>query len=145
MEKIRPLANSYSVIEHSDSPEDIYCYSPGILALPSGRLIATMDFGGPGVKRLPKSHPDALYPDFFLLGEVLVSDDGGEHWKVTTNYPFCHARPFLAGNSVYVLGQHGDLKIIRSDDGGDTWSEMFSLTEGELWHQAPSNVWYANG
>jgi hypothetical protein len=59
--------------------------------------------------------------------------------------PFFHARPFVAGNSLYVLGHMGDLFISRSDDDGETWSEALPLTEGETWHQAPCNVCYANG
>lgn len=33
-----------------------------------------------------------------------------------------HARPFAAGDRLYVPGQAGDLTIISSDDGGDSWS-----------------------
>ncbi len=51
----------------------------------------------------------------------------------------------MARNSVYVLGQDGDLCIIRSDDGGDSWSEMCNLTSGQFWYQAPCNVHYARG
>jgi hypothetical protein len=49
----------------------------------------------------------------------------------------------VAGKSLYVLGQHGDLKIMRSDDWGETWSEPCDLTSGQQWHQAPCNVHYA--
>jgi hypothetical protein len=56
-----------------------------------------------------------------------------------------HARPFVAGNSVYILGQAGDLMIIRSDDHGETWSMPAPMTSGQFWHQAPSNVHYAKG
>jgi hypothetical protein len=46
---------------------------------------------------------------------------------------------------VYVLGHDRDLCVIRSDDGGDSWSEPVFLTEGERWHQSACNVHYANG
>ncbi|MFR8003828.1 MAG: sialidase family protein [Hydrogeniiclostridium sp.] len=144
MNRIIPLAGEYEIIERSPSPQDIYCYSPGILALPGGRLVATMDFGGPGTKRLENSRQDPLYPNLYILGQVLISDDGGKSWKVTAHFPFYHARPFLCGNSIYVLGHCGDLRIIRSDDQGESWSDVSVLTQGQLWHQAPSNVWYAN-
>ena len=145
MKKVVPLANPFTVAAHSDSPQDIYCYSPGLLALPNGRLVVTMDFGGRGVGRLEGSGPDSFYPELSVLAQILISDDNGKTWKVTGRFPFCHARPFLVGNEIYVLGQHGDLKITRSIDGGETWSEACSLTQGQIWHQAPSNVWYANG
>ena len=55
------------------------------------------------------------------------------------------ARPFVAGDSLYVLGAADDLTVIRSDDGGETWTEPATLTEGQTWHQAPCNVHYAHG
>src|SRR5262249_50849810 len=65
-------------------------------------------------------------------------------WTHRMDFSFMHARPFVAGHSVYVLGHDGDLTIIRSDDEGTTWSEPARLTQGEHWHQAPCNVHYAN-
>jgi len=56
-----------------------------------------------------------------------------------------HARPFEAGRSVYVLGQARDLTIVRSTDGGETWSAAVRLSDGQVWHQAPCNVHYADG
>jgi hypothetical protein len=130
---VRPLANDYVVVAESPSPTDIYCYTPGIIRLDSGRLIVTMDFGGKGMK---KGEPH---------GRVFTSDDHGRSWTERTKFPFCHARPFVAGNALYVLGQAGDLNIIRSDDGGDSWSESVKLTEEQKWHQSACNVCYANG
>jgi len=60
-------------------------------------------------------------------------------------FPFLHARPFVAGKSLYVLGHAGDLRLIRSDDHGETWGAPAQLTEGQSWHQSACNVWYANG
>ena len=34
---------------------------------------------------------------------------------------------------------------MRSEDWGDSWSEASKLTEGQFWHQAPSNVHYTGG
>ncbi len=130
---VRPLANDYVVVAESPSPESIYCYTPGIIRLDSGRLIVTMDFGGKGLK---KGEP---------RGRVFTSDDHGKTWTQRTTFPFCHARPFVAGKSIYVLGQAGDLSIIRSDDSGQTWSKSIDLTEKQKWHQSACNVCYANG
>jgi photosystem II stability/assembly factor-like uncharacterized protein len=46
----------------------------------------------------------------------------GGRGRTAFDFPFMHARPFAAGESLYVLGHAGDLMIIRSDDGGETWS-----------------------
>lgn len=137
------LANDYTTVYSSPDPENLYAYSPGLALLPSGRLIATIDLGGPGVKGLQgvKGRGEGS----IWQGKVYTSDDKGETWTHRTDYPFLHARPFVAGKSVYVLGQAEDLTIIRSDDGGETWGAPVTLSQGERWHQAPCNVHYAHG
>jgi len=130
---VRPLADDFVTVCESPDPENVYCYTPGLARLNSGRLIATMDFGGKGWK---KDEP---------CGRVFTSDDHGKTWAKRGTFPFRHARPFAAGKALYVLGQSGDLMAIRSDDGGETWSAPAKLTEKQNWHQSACNVWYANG
>ena len=48
--RIKPLADDFVVVCKSPNPQRIYCFTPGICRLPSGRLVATCDLGGPGVK-----------------------------------------------------------------------------------------------
>ncbi len=133
------LANKYVVVYESPDAERVYAYSPGLALLPSGRLVATMDQGG--------SHPSIKMDadGRALRGKIYTSDDHGKTWTHRTDMPMMHARPFSAGNSVYVLGHNSDLCIIRSDDGGGTWSRPFWLTQGQRWHQAPCNVHYCRG
>jgi len=135
------LANDFTVVYESPDPADVYAYSPGLIQLPGGRLIATMDQGGRGVKKLPNISRDGL----LWRGRIYASDDGGKTWCLKAESPMLHARPFLAGDSVYVLGHQGRLIVVRSDDNGDTWSAPAFLTGSTGWHQAPCNVWYANG
>ena len=130
---VRPLANDFVVVCESPSPTNVFCYTPGLARLDSGRLVATMDFGGPGWKK------DAP------RGRILTSDDHGHTWTNRACFPFEHARPFAAGKSLYVLGQAGDLMVVRSDDAGATWGAPVKLTEKQHWHQSACNVWYANG
>ncbi len=137
------ISDMYREIYRSPEPKTVWAYSPGICVLPSGRLIATMDQGGVGVKDLPGDK--VQLGKFHFQGKIYISDDGGESWLEVGEFPFCHARPFAAGNSVYILGQAGDLMILRSDDEGETWSAPKRLSEGECWHQAPCNVHYAKG
>ena len=136
-----PILANEAVVYESPDPETVYAYSPGLAVLPSGRLLATMDQGGPGVKDLPgiKVAPDGK----IWKGKVFTSDDRGRTWQHRTDMPMMHARPFAAGKSLYVLGHCGDLGIIRSDDDGETWTEPAWLTQGQRWHQAPCNVHYA--
>lgn len=138
---VRALANDYTVVYESPDAANVYAYSPGLVQLPGGRLVATMDQGGRGVAKLPNIKRDGLT----WRGRIYVSDDGGETWQFKSDSPMCHARPFTAGDTVYVFGHDGFLVIVRSDDRGETWSEPVRLTESTGWHQAPCNVWYANG
>ena len=140
---VRPLANEYVTVYESPDPQQICAYSPGLARLPGGRLVATTDLGGPGVAELPGPKFDR--GDRSWQGKVYTSDDRGATWTHRADFPFMHARPFVAGDALYVLGHAGDLMIIRSDDYGKTWSEPVALTDGQKWHQAPCNVHYANG
>jgi hypothetical protein len=143
---VQLLANEFVTVYESPDPSSIFCYSPGICRCLDGRLIATCDLGGPGVQNLP-GVKSLRTGDMHLRnqGKIFTSDDHGKTWTHRADFPFWHARPFVTGDSVYILGQDGDLSIIRSDDNGDNWSAASTLTDGQTWHQAPSNVHYANG
>ena len=139
---IRPLANDYVVIHESPDPARVFCYTPGI-AKCDDRLIATLDLGGPGVQDLDDIK--GVRGGKVWQGRIYTSDDHGRTWTSRGAFPFLHARPFVVGKSIYVLGHAGDLMVVRSDDGGETWSQPSRLTDGEHWHQSAANVWYANG
>lgn len=130
--RVRTLANDFVEVCHSPDPKNVYCYTPGICRLDSGRLVVTCDFGGPGMKGK-------------TTGRIFVSDDGGRTWRKTGEFPMCHARPFVAGKSLYVLGHNGNLGVLRSDDNGETWGATSWLTQKQSWHQSACNVWYARG
>lgn len=133
------LANEFIKVYESPRPESIFTYTPGICVLPGGRLLTTMDLGGPGVSEMKEAF---RLENGVFLGKVFVSDDAGASWQWKCDFPFQHARPFLAGNRIYILGQAGDLYIICSDDRGETWSEPSRLTWGMTWHQSACAVWY---
>lgn len=139
--RVRLLANDYITVYESPDPATVYTYSPGICRLQSGRLVATLDLGGPGVQRL-ESIQTARGP---LRGLILTSDDHGETWTPRGRNTMLHARPFVAGSRVYVLGHAGRLRICCSEDWGDTWAPDVDLTTSGGWHQAPCNVHYAEG
>ncbi len=142
---VQPLADDYVTVCASPDPERVFCYSPGLARLPSGRLVATTDWGGPGVADLPGPKGEIPESAGLWQGRIYTSDDRGAIWTLRAYYPFMHARPFVAGDALYVLGHARDLTIVRSDDDGETWSEPSRLTEGQYWHQAPCNVHYVHG
>ncbi len=142
---MRPLANEYVTVCESPDPASVHCYTPGLARLPGGRLVATMDFGGPGVAKHFGTVAGPNGNKLPLRGKVFTSDDHGKTWTARVAFPFLHARPFVAADSLYVLGQARDLMVIRSDDGGITWSQTVALTQGENWHQSACNVHYAHG
>ena len=145
--RVRPLADDYVTLYESPDAEALWCYSPGICVIEREsvrRLVATIDLSGPGSNEL-LDEPRWMRGDRAWQGRIFTSDDHGRSWRHRASFPFMHARPFAAGDSVYVLGQASDLTIIRSDDGGETWSAPVKLTDGAIWHQAPCNVWYAHG
>lgn len=144
MHKMEPLCSEGVVLIESPDPQRIYTCSPGIVRLPSGRLVVTDGLRGMDGDDIadPKYCPRAGQ---FWQGVVLTSDDRGRTWTRRCRFPIMHARPFVAAGALYVIGHAGDLMIMRSDDDGDTWSAPVALTQGQFWHQAPCNVHRANG
>ena len=134
--QISPLVNGYVTVWSSPKPDQIYSASPGLVALSDGTLLATYDQTGKGVQSLPDLRRDS-WP---WTGTISTSGDGGKSWIVRSAMPMHHARPFVAGNSVYVLGQVGDILIMGSRDGGKTWSQPVRLTTDGIWSGAPTNV-----
>lgn len=130
---IRPLANDFVAVGVSNDPKNIPLYTPSILALLGGRLVAAYERGGTARAK------NAAY------AFIQTSDDHGKTWTQRGALRMTHARVFAAGKSLYYLGQKGDLQVARSDDRGETWTEQVALTKGQSWHQSACNVWHANG
>lgn len=130
---IRPLAQEHVVLGESPSPADTPLYSPTILRLASGRLVAAYAQAGKG-----RSHPSAEF--------IFTSDDGGKSWIKRAEAKPLQGRLFAAGRSIYYLATGAGLPIMRSDDDGVSWSAPVFLTgKDKVWQQTPANVWHANG
>jgi len=142
---VRPLAQACVEVYRSPDPKRIYCYSPGLARCPTGRLVATLDRRAVGGAKLDGPTYGRDGATGVWQGKVFTSDDRGKTWTHRADFPFLHARPFVAGKRLYVLGQAGDLTVIASDDWGESFSKPARLTRGRHWHQAPCNVHYANG
>lgn len=130
------------VITHQPASTEIYLGSPGIALLPDGTYLAKCDEFG------PKSTENNI-----AVTRVYRSKDRGETWSPAARVsPMYWASIFAHGDSVYLLGnakQNGSIVIMRSTDGGTTWtapndSKTGLLFEGHF-HCAPTPVITHNG
>jgi hypothetical protein len=88
---IRPLANDFVAVGESPDPLNLPLYTPSILALPDGRLVAAYERGGTGREK------NAAY------AFILTSDDHGRTWTRRGEHRMTPARVFAAGKSLYFL------------------------------------------
>ena len=90
------LANELTALYESPEPGRIFAYTPGLAALESGWLIATMDQGGPRVVDLPGPSETRGERFHARQGILWTSDDRGRRWIERTRFPFMHTRPLGA-------------------------------------------------
>ena len=117
-----------------------YLCSPSLLALPDGRLLASMDVYAAGQAQ-----------NLSILFESL---DGGESWHYKTElYPCFWGKLFFHQGRVHMLAmacEYGDLLLGRSEDGGAVWTPPVRLFNGSNArqagpHKAPMPVLQAHG
>ena len=136
---IRPLAQDYVTIAHSENARQSPLYSPSILTLAPGRLLVsyTENF---------KRGLEGTNAQVFVL-----SEDGGKTWKEVSRIEKTgmQGRVFRAGKNgeaLYYIAPGAGLPIYRSMDEAKTWEGPAFLTEKkERWHQTAANVWYDKG
>ena len=132
---------SEEVIAVSPAPDSVFLYTPGIVEGFNGRLIVSIDYGGPGTSVL--DGPKSNFGDYKTGNQirVLISDDKGKTWRETpTRIPMMHEIIFKAGNALYMMGHSGKLLITKSEDNGETWSDVSVLCPEPRWHQSCTPV-----
>ena len=135
----RPLAAEYQVVAQSPDPKRVFLGTPAIARLPGGRYVVTYD----------------LFSGDCQGCVVLTSDDGGKTWEqISTNGitwgSLFHAK---AGNdrecgALYMIGNDPhkrDIRIIRSSNGGRTWSDPVVLFDDSRYHGSATPVHEKNG
>jgi len=135
------IVASEVVIAESPAPDSVFLYTPGIIEGFDGRLVVSVDYGGPGTSVLDGSRSD--FGDYKSGNQIriLLSDDEGKTWRETSaRIPMMHEILFKAGKSLYMIGHSGRLLITRSDDNGETWSEPSVLCPEPRWHQSCAPV-----
>jgi hypothetical protein len=133
---VRALAPDHVVFDESPGvPSPLN--TPSILRLDGGRLVAASERGGVTSEWRKQGNPWA---------RLATSDDGGLTWTLRATPNISQARLFQSGKAIYYLGHDGDLKIMRSDDRGETWSAPADLaTKKPNWYATACNVWHAKG
>lgn len=135
------IVASEMVIAESPRPDSVFLYTPGIIEGFDGRLVVSVDYGGPGTYVL--DGPKSDFGDFKSGNQIriLLSDDDGKTWRETpSRIPMMHEILFKAGKSLYMIGHSGRLLVTRSDDNGETWSEPSVLCDEPRWHQSCTPV-----
>lgn len=125
------------MIHHSPASSGLYIGSPSLCVLPDGSYLASHDLFGPA----SKEHELAR-------GRLYRSTDKGASWSHVRDFNgFFWQGLFVHRGAAYLLGtdkHHGRVVIRRSSDGGYTWTEPGTPTDGVLaegqWHTAPMPV-----
>ena len=142
--RVVPLAAESVTVFRSPDPERVSLANPSAMTLKSGRTIASVDLAGPGVKKIAGIKGRRYQSNHWVQGRMFVSDDACENWAPLTEFPFCGVNLFRDGTSIYALGHTGNLRVMRSYDGGNTWSRPEDLTpqdaSGAFYARRPGSV-----
>jgi hypothetical protein len=130
---VEPLAQDYTVVFHNPDPE-YYVEGCGLEKLPDGSLLAVV----PVVPRAEWSDERRVAHSVIHL---LRSVDEGKTWQPLSDLPYYSAAPWLHDGHLYLFAnqpgaksRNDDLLLLRSDDGGKTWSEPVTLFKGHYWN-----------
>lgn len=144
----KQTAEDRHLVFSSASLDKVTVSHPSLVALPKGKLIASVDLTGPGVKNQPGKKGKNAHTGHLILSRIIVSDDGGETWEAKGSLPFGSARLFRVDASIYALGHSGNLWVGHSSDGGNTWrtAELTTATGSRNnFVLGPANVLVADG
>lgn len=128
-----PLAQDYTVVFHNPDPE-YYVEGPGLVRLDDEVLVAV-------VPVVPRVEWSAERRFEHSVTHLLNSKDGGKTWQPLADLPYYSAAPWVHRGGLYLFANKGgiksrndDLLLLRSGDGGRTWSEPVTLFAGHFWN-----------
>ncbi len=114
-----------TVIAHYPKSGEKYVGSPGIASVGNGVYLAKHDEFGPASSEWSSA-----------ITQLYRSEDAGKSWKRTHTFDGMYwASIFTLGDSVYLMGtdkHHGNAVIVRSSDGGWTWTKPTDADNGLL-------------
>ncbi|MES2697839.1 MAG: sialidase family protein [Verrucomicrobiota bacterium] len=127
------LSPDYTQIYHNPNSK-LYVEGPGLVRLDNGTLIAV-------VPVIPRGETSGLSRVKDCTTHILASSDGGKEWRTLSTLPYYSSVPWTWGGALYLFTMKGgakarndDLLLLRSNDGGKTWSQPVTLFTGHFWN-----------
>jgi hypothetical protein len=128
-----PLAQDYTVVFHNLEPE-FYVEGCGLVRLDDGDLVAV-------VPVVPRGEWSKQRRAAHSRTHIVRSSDGGQTWHAVAQLPYYSAVPWVHRGDLYLFANKGgsqyrndDLLLLRSRDGGKTWSDAVTLFQGHFWN-----------
>lgn len=129
----KPLAQEFTIVHHNPDPER-YVEGPGLARLDDGTLLAIV----PVVPRQEWSQERRATQS---RTHILRSEDSGKTWRQSSELPYYSAAPWLHKGELYLFANKGgtksrndDLLLLKSTDGGKSWSDPVTLFQGHFWN-----------
>ncbi len=134
--KAGPLAQDYTEIFHNPDRRK-YVEGCGIAKMPDGAFVASVPVVVRGVT-LREVGKRGIIP---CVTHIIRSTDGGQSWRKISELPYYSAVPWVHQGTLYLFTmkegteyRNDDLFLLRSDDGGRTWSDPATLFKGHFWN-----------
>src|ERR1043166_1589528 len=129
----QPLAADYTTIYHNPDSE-YYVEGSGLLRGDAGTLIAV-------VPVIPRGEWSEARRVDHCTTYIRSSRDGGKTWEALSTLPYYSCVPWALGTDLFVFAMKGgvkarndDLLLLKSSDGGRTWSAPVTLRNGHFWN-----------
>ena len=127
-----------------NDPQQAVCVgTPDIIRLPTGQLVASMELW---LKRPTSGDEGGI--DYPHHCKIKSSEDGGKTWQQISTNGITWGSLFQIQDVLYMIGndpRERDIRIIRSPDGGKTWSKPAVLFQDTSYHGSATPVHIKNG